>query len=102
LKPQSFRDQFVVMEDTTYRVLEDDGRGGLPKVAMLPVGRVLWLKEAQGDDLPDGQARAYAENIGVISVRRAALAKAGTRRTDGYRHFAASGSGVADADVGSS
>jgi hypothetical protein len=77
MKPSEYRNTFVVMQDVSYRVIEDKEGGVLPKTGTLGVGRVVWLPDPDKEKaLDDAQVVAYAENIGMVSVSRNSLARA--------------------------
>jgi hypothetical protein len=76
MKPSEYRNAFVVMQDVFYRIIEDNGRKGLPKTGTLGVGRVVWRPDADKEKAhEDAKVIAYAENIGTILVSHNSLAR---------------------------
>ena len=70
-KPQDYRQERVVTCATSYEVHEGAQKGPHAGSGVLNAGRVVWVKEAPEPAVE--QVSAYAEGIGVISLRSGSL-----------------------------
>lgn len=73
-KPKEFRKQQVVHKDTHYEVQEGFPKGPFAGAGVLTIGRVVWVREQNGDH--NGYADAFADGIGVVSIDWRSLSEA--------------------------
>jgi hypothetical protein len=76
-KPNSFRETYLINEDTAYGGADDvHGGGGQLSQGCLHRGRVVWLERDPPLDGKSATVPAYAEGLGVIQVRAGCLDRA--------------------------
>jgi hypothetical protein len=77
MRPLTYSVPCVVMQDTTYSVVESSGLvEGMPRVAPLTVGRVVYLPDKDHlKRLANNRVVAWSEGVGTIAVNRNALAQ---------------------------
>lgn len=67
-KPQTFREQRTILQETHYQVQEQFGKGPQAGSGVLTTGRVVWVEEGRRDQGVQGTVNAFAEGIGVVAV----------------------------------
>jgi hypothetical protein len=76
-KPKSFRETYLLNEDTAYSGA-DDVRGGDGQLSegLIHRGRVVWLEHDPPSEDKGTNVPVYAEGIGVILIRAGCLDRA--------------------------
>lgn len=75
MRPVEYSRTFIVMQDVAYTAVEENAAKAVPRIGMLPVGRVVWLPNEE-QQLGEARVMAFAEGLGRIAVSRNSLARA--------------------------
>jgi hypothetical protein len=76
-KPNSFRETYLINEDTAYSGANDvHGGDGQLSEGLLHRGRVVWLEHNPQSEEKSTAVPVYAEGIGVILLRAGCLDRA--------------------------
>ena len=72
-KPQEYREQRIVSQDTQYRADTHFAHGPQASSGVLSTGRVVWIKAAEETSTDGSKVPAYAEGIGIVALEAQAL-----------------------------
>ena len=71
-KPQEFQQQTTIQQETPYQIDPRYPKGPQASSGVLGAGRVVWTSKDEAAS-EQGEATAFADGIGVVSVESASL-----------------------------
>ena len=76
MKPNEYRQRYTVTEEVRYCAEGSHTQETHASTGVLKIGRVVWIRELSNETPLEQRVLAYAEGVGLVSVKSSLLCRA--------------------------